>query len=304
MADEHPVISSDSMFLKAILPTLNVSPCNPLTITGGAGSSTVTAAAFAGGSSSPAPLQVLVFQQQSTGNGNVEISFNSNASPMAMWCPAAGCSLAEGAFSYQGPLPPSMRNHINLLLTALPLQIGIAMDKGKAPLIELPYGIPMDDFLVGQTAYGGAGPSIEAPDATAAAYPYIDALNNNVAAGSLMASPMEPTFSITEPTVLTQGEGSETNAVATTRNNAAPLMVPDQVTADAAMDAEEDIMFSLESLLGLDYDMLPMEDSSAAEAAAADDSAGMDIGWDLDLHDILVENANDFVFLDSIAGSE
>ncbi|EAZ07234.1 hypothetical protein OsI_29478 [Oryza sativa Indica Group] len=84
MADEHPVISSDSMFLKAILPTLNVSPCNPLTITGGAGSSTVTAAAFAGGSSSPAPLQVLVFQQQSTGNGNVEISFNSNASPMAM----------------------------------------------------------------------------------------------------------------------------------------------------------------------------------------------------------------------------
>jgi hypothetical protein len=197
-----------------------------------------------------------------------------------------------------------MRNHINLLPTALPLQIGIAMDKGKAPLIELPYGIPMDDFLVGQTAYGGAGPSIEAPDATVAAYPYTDALNNNVAAGSLMASPMEPTFSITEPTVLTQGEGSEMNAVATTRNNAAPLMVPDQVTADAAMDAEEDIMFSLESLLGLDYDMLPMEDTSAAEAATADDSAGMDIGWDLDLHDILVENANDFVFLDSIAGSE
>uniref|UniRef100_A0A0E0AWA4 Uncharacterized protein n=1 Tax=Oryza glumipatula TaxID=40148 RepID=A0A0E0AWA4_9ORYZ len=250
MADEHHVILSDSMFLKAILPTLNVSPCNPLTITGGAGSSTVAAAAFAGGSSSPAPLQVPVFQQQSTGNGNVApadnsmisfnnitaapvanavISFNNFARSIAGQASAtmghhlpAGCSPAEGAFSYQGPLPPSMRNHINLLPTALPLQIGIAMDKGKAPLIELPYGIPMDDFLVGQTAYGGAGPSIEAPHATAAAYPYTDALNNNVAAGSLMASPMEPTFSITEPTVLTQGEGSEMNAVATTRNNAAP----------------------------------------------------------------------------------
>jgi hypothetical protein len=41
-----------------------------------------------------------------------------------------------------------MRNHINLLPTALPPQVGMAMDKGKALLIELPYGIPMDDFLV------------------------------------------------------------------------------------------------------------------------------------------------------------
>uniref|UniRef100_A0A0E0F786 Uncharacterized protein n=1 Tax=Oryza meridionalis TaxID=40149 RepID=A0A0E0F786_9ORYZ len=88
MADECPVIASDSMFLKAILPTLNVSPCNPLTIIGGSGSSAVAAAAFAGGSSSPAPLQVPVFQQQSTGNGNTVISFNSNASPVAMQAPA------------------------------------------------------------------------------------------------------------------------------------------------------------------------------------------------------------------------
>ncbi len=59
-------------------------------------------------------------------------------------------------------------------------------------------------------------------------------------------------------------------------------MVHDQVVADAAMDAEEDIMFSLEFLLGLDYDMLlPMEDTSATDAAVSDDVAGMDIGCDL-----------------------
>jgi hypothetical protein len=34
MANERPLILLDFMFLKAILPTLNVSPRNPLTLTG------------------------------------------------------------------------------------------------------------------------------------------------------------------------------------------------------------------------------------------------------------------------------
>uniref|UniRef100_A0A0E0I9M7 Uncharacterized protein n=1 Tax=Oryza nivara TaxID=4536 RepID=A0A0E0I9M7_ORYNI len=57
-------------------------------------------------------------------------------------------------------------------------------------------------------------------------------------------------------------------------------------------------------LLGLDYDMLlPMEDTSATDAAVSDDLAWtLDVTFDLD--DILVENTNDFVFLDNLAGSE
>ncbi|EAZ42978.1 hypothetical protein OsJ_27567 [Oryza sativa Japonica Group] len=338
MAIERPLISSDSMFLKAILPTLKISPCNPLTLTGGIGSSSVAAEAFAGGSSSAAPLQIPVFQQQSTGNGNTVISFSNNASPMAMRAPtdntmisfnnvsaapvanavisfsnisrsaamqapaARGQHLSGdvqqldfpqqklyfGPFSYQGPPPPSMHNHINLLPpTSSP--VTCSMDKGKVPIIELPYGMPVDDFLVSQTTYGGAGPSIGATDAAAAAYPYTDAPSNNVATGCLMVPPMGPAFSITEPTVWPK------------------------VAADAAMDVQEDIMFSLESLLGPDYDLLPMEDVSAPDTAAAGDAAGgsldgeeggMDIGWDLDLDDILVENVNDFAFLDNLAGSE
>ncbi|EAZ07232.1 hypothetical protein OsI_29475 [Oryza sativa Indica Group] len=371
MAIERPLISSDSMFLKAILPTLKISPCNPLILTGGIGSSSVAAEAFAGGSSSAAPLQIPVFQQQSTGNGNTVISFSNNASPMAMRAPtdntmisfnnvsaapvanavisfsnisrsaamqapaARGQHLSGdvqqldfpqqklyfGPFSYQGPPPPSMHNHINLLPpTSSP--VTCSMDKGKVPIIELPYGMPVDDFLVGQTAYGGAGLSIGATDAAATAYPYTDAPSNNVATGCLMVPRMGPAFSITEPTVVAQGEGigtgvdagtSEKNAIVEAPNNPAPLMVLDQVAADAAMDVEEDIMFSLESLLGPDYDLLPMEDVSAPDTAAAGDAAGgsldgeeggMDIGWDLDLDDILVENVNDFAFLDNLAGSE
>uniref|UniRef100_A0A0E0QJX4 Two-component response regulator ORR33 n=1 Tax=Oryza rufipogon TaxID=4529 RepID=A0A0E0QJX4_ORYRU len=371
MAIERPLISSDSMFLKAILPTLKISPCNPLTLTGGIGSSSVAAEAFAGGSSSAAPLQIPVFQQQFTGNGNTVISFSNNASPMAMRAPtdntmisfnnvsaapvanavisfsnisrsaamqapaARGQHLSGdvqqldfpqqklyfGPFSYQGPPPPSMHNHINLLPpTSSP--VTCSMDKGKVPIIELPYGMPVDDFLVSQTTYGGAGPSIGATDAAAAAYPYTDAPSNNVATGCLMVPPMGPAFSITEPTVVAQGEGtgtgvdagtSEKNAIVEAPNNPAPLMVLDQVAADAAMDVQEDIMFSLESLLGPDYDLLPMEDVSAPDTAAAGDAAGgsldgeeggMDIGWDLDLDDILVENVNDFAFLDNLAGSD
>uniref|UniRef100_A0A0E0LVL2 Response regulatory domain-containing protein n=1 Tax=Oryza punctata TaxID=4537 RepID=A0A0E0LVL2_ORYPU len=331
MADEWPLLSSDSMFLKAILPTLNVSPENPLTLTGGAGSSSVAAAGFAGGSTSPAaPLQVPVFQQQSADNGNAVISFNSSASPMAMRALAGNTMISFnnvavapvanavisfnkfsgsaavqvpdamgkhlsgdvrqldfpqqklyfGPFSYQGPLPPSMRNHINLLP---PQQVGMAMDKGKAPLIELPYGCPWMTSSLDK-------PHMAVPD-----------------------HPSKPLMPLPLRTLTLLGEGSEKNAVAAT-NNAAPLMVPDQVAVDAAMDAEEDIMFSLESLLGLDYDMLlPMEDGGTADAPAAGDAAsgsldgeegGMDIGWDLDLDDILVENANDFTFLDNLAGSE
>uniref|UniRef100_A0A0E0F787 Response regulatory domain-containing protein n=1 Tax=Oryza meridionalis TaxID=40149 RepID=A0A0E0F787_9ORYZ len=357
MANERPLISSDSTFLKAILPTLNISPRNPLTLTGGVGSRSVGAEAFAGGSSSAAPPQIPVFQQLSTGNGKTVISFSNNASPTAMrattdntmisfnnvsTAPVANAvisfsnisrsatmqapaargqhlsgdvqqldfpqqKLYFGPFSYQGPPPPSMHNHINLLPpTSFPPTC--STDNGKAPIIELPYEMPVDDFLVGQTAYGGAGPSIGATDATAAAYPYTDALSNNVATGCLMAPPTGQAFSITEPTVVAQGEGtgtgvdagtSEKNAVVEAPNNAAPLMVLDQVAADAAMDAEQDIMFSLESLLGPDYDLLPMEDVSAPDTAAAGDAAGgsldgeeggMDIGWDLDLDDILVEN--------------
>ncbi|EAZ42158.1 hypothetical protein OsJ_26721 [Oryza sativa Japonica Group] len=139
----------------------------------------VVAAAFAGGSSSPAPLQVPVFQQESTGKGkhsnqlqqqfcctggrcpdllqrlcrvDSQAGVGGDGTSYVWWYPVAGCSPAEAvlwALLNQGPPPPSMRNHINLLPTALPPQVGMAMDKGKAPLIELPYGIPMDDFLVG-----------------------------------------------------------------------------------------------------------------------------------------------------------
>uniref|UniRef100_A0A0E0I9M8 Uncharacterized protein n=1 Tax=Oryza nivara TaxID=4536 RepID=A0A0E0I9M8_ORYNI len=138
----------------------------------------VVVAAFAGGSSSPAPLQVLVFQQESTSKGKYsnqlqqqfcctsgrcpdllqrlcrvynQAGVGGDGTSSVWWYPVAGCSPAEAvlwALLNQGRPPPSMRNHINLLPTALPPQVGMAMDKGKALLIELPYGIPMDDFLV------------------------------------------------------------------------------------------------------------------------------------------------------------
>uniref|UniRef100_A0A0E0EJS3 Uncharacterized protein n=1 Tax=Oryza meridionalis TaxID=40149 RepID=A0A0E0EJS3_9ORYZ len=287
IANERPLILSDPMFLKAILPTLNVSSFG---FPAGIHWKRQHGNQLQRNNNTIAPVV------------NALISFNNfggSTAGQASALDAPQQKLYFRPFSYQGSPPPSMHNHINFPM-ALPPQVGMDMDKGKTPLIELPYGIPMDNLLVEQTAYSGAGPSIGAPDSVITSYPYIGALNNDGIAGSLMAPPNGPTFSIIEPTVVTQGEGSEKNTVATTRNNAAPLMVPDQVVADVAMDVE-DIMFSLESLLGMDYDMLlSMEDANAA----ADDAAGMDIGWDLDLDDILVENTNDFAFLDNLAGSK
>ncbi|XP_052166274.1 two-component response regulator ORR32 [Oryza glaberrima] len=185
---------------------------------------------------------------------------------------------------------------------------------GKAPMIELPFGVPVDDFLVGETAYGSAGPSIGDPgDDAAVTYAYTGALNNNTAVGSLMAPPIdEPTFTLTDPIVGTKGEGvvpivvtsEDQNALAAVEaaapNNAEPFMMPDQV------DLEEDIMFSLESLLGLDEDMIPMEDAGgeAAEGSLNIGEGGMEIGWDLDLDDILMNNTNEFAFLDDLAWIE
>nr|BAD09588.1 hypothetical protein [Oryza sativa Japonica Group] len=198
----------------------------------------------------------------------------------------------------------------------------MTMNKDKAPMIELPFGLPVDDFLVGQTAYGSAGPSIGAPDDNdddAAMYAYTSALNNNAAVGSLMVPPIESTFTIIDPIVGTKGEGSvpvvvvsedQNNAVAaieaTAPNNAELFMMPEQVAVDAPVDVEEGIMFSLESLLGLDEDMIPMED---AGGEATDDSlnikeGGMEIGWDLDLDYILMNNTNEFAFLDDMAWIE
>ncbi|KAF0898768.1 hypothetical protein E2562_009373 [Oryza meyeriana var. granulata] len=373
LADKRGLFPSDSLFLKAILPMLNVPACNPLVLAAGAGPSSVVTAALAGGRNTAAPFQVPVRQQPHlTGNavidfnnnaapvavqapvgnavnnaaapgavqapaGNAVISFNNTAVQSAVQAPAMGQQLPGGVqldapqqklyfgpFSYQGPPPPAMQNHINLL-PAFPPRVGMVMDKGKAPMIELPFGQPVDDFLVGEIPYGGARPSMGSPDA-ANAYAYTSALQNNDAAGSLMAPPMEPMFSITEPIVATQGEDADTVVVASEENaaaeveaappiNAEPFMVPDQVAADSPVAAEEDIMFSLESLLGLDDDMmLPMEDAGAADAAAGDAAGGslngeegdMGIGWelDLDLDDILVNNTNEFAFLDDQAGSE
>ncbi|KAF2918967.1 hypothetical protein DAI22_08g099600 [Oryza sativa Japonica Group] len=234
--DERRLISSDSLFLKAIFPTLNVSPSSPLILAGGA------------------------------------------------------------------------------VPTAFIPRVGMTVNIGKAPMIELPFGVPVDDFLVGETAYGGAGPSIGAPSNDAAvAYAYTGALNNNTAVGSLMAPPIdEPTFTLTDPIVGTKGEGvvhivitsEDQNALAAVEagapNNAEPFMMPDQV------DLEEDIMFSLESLLGLDEDMIPMEDAGgeAAEGSLNIGEGGMEIGWDLDLDDILMNNTNEFAFLDDLAWIE
>uniref|UniRef100_A0A0E0ICY7 Response regulatory domain-containing protein n=1 Tax=Oryza nivara TaxID=4536 RepID=A0A0E0ICY7_ORYNI len=239
--DERRLLSSDSLFLKAILPTLNVSLCNPLILT--------VPAAF---------------------------------------------------------MP----------------QDGMTMNKDKAPMIELPFGIPVDDFLVGQTAYGSARPSIGAPDDNdddAAMYAYTSALNNNAAVGSLMVPPIESTFTIIDPIVGTKGEGSvpvvvvsedQNNAVAaieaTAPNNAELFMMPKQVAVDAPVDVEEGIMFSLESLLGLDEDMIPMEDAGgeATDGSLNIKEGGMEIGWDLDLDDILMNNTNEFAFLDDLAWIE
>ncbi|EEC83254.1 hypothetical protein OsI_28578 [Oryza sativa Indica Group] len=217
-----------------------------------------------------------------------------------------------GPFSYQGPPPPpTMRNHINIVPTAFIPRVRMTVNIRKAPMIELPFGVPVDDFLVGETAYGGAGPSIGAPgDDAAVAYAYTGALNNNTAVGSLMAPPIdEPTFTLTDPIVGTKGEGvvpivitsEDQNALAAVEaaapNNAEPFMMPDQV------DLEEDIMFSLESLLGLDEDMISMEDAGgeAAEGSLNIGEGGMEIGWYLDLDDILMNNTNEFAFLDDLA---
>ncbi|KAF0898769.1 hypothetical protein E2562_009374 [Oryza meyeriana var. granulata] len=327
--DERRLLSTDSLFLKAILPTLDVPPCNPLTLAAGAGQSSIASAAFAGGSFAAAPFQV------PAPAGNAVISFNNPAVPAVVQAPAMGQRLSSGIqldsldapkqklylgpFSYHGPPPPAMQNHINLL-PAFPARVGMVMGKSKAPKIELPFGQPVDDLLDGETAYGGAGPSIGAPDA-AAAYAYTGALQNNAAAGSFMAPPMGLMLSITEPIVAsTQGEGAGAVVVASEEDaeaaveeaapiNAEPFTVPDQVAADVpVVAAEEDIMFSLESLLGLDDDMLlPMEDAgdhSADAGDAAGEECGMEIGWDLQLEDILMENTNDFAFLDNLAGSE
>uniref|UniRef100_A0A0E0QGQ6 Response regulatory domain-containing protein n=1 Tax=Oryza rufipogon TaxID=4529 RepID=A0A0E0QGQ6_ORYRU len=355
--DERRLISSGSLFLKAIFPTLNVSPSNPLILTGGAGPSCIPTMTIAG-SRTAAPFQVPVFQQQPAGTtviffsntavqapignafisfnnaaspaatGNTVISFNNIAAPAAMQVPAMRQRLSSGVqpdapqqrlymgpFSYQGPPPPpTMRNHINIVPAAFIPRVGMTVNIGKAPMIELPFGVPVDDFLVGETAYGGAGPSIGAPgDDATVAYAYTGALNNNTAVGSLMAPPIdEPTFTLTDPIVGTKGEGvvpivitsDDQNALAAVEaaapNNAKPFMMPDQV------DLEEDIMFSLESLLGLDEDMIPMVDAGgeAAEGSLNIGEGGMEIGWDLDLDDILMNNTNEFAFLDDLAWIE
>ncbi|XP_006660187.1 two-component response regulator ORR33-like [Oryza brachyantha] len=79
--DERPPTTlrvPDSLFLKAILPTLNASPRNPLTLI-----------------------------------GNAAISFNNNVVPAAVQAPAMGQKLYLGPFSYQGLPPPStQQNHI------------------------------------------------------------------------------------------------------------------------------------------------------------------------------------------------
>ncbi len=236
--------------------------------------------------------------------------------------PSRGCTWGPSPTKALHHHLATMHNHINIVPAAFMPQDGMTMNKDKAPMIELPFGLPVDDFLVGQTAYGSAGPSIGAPDDNdddAAMYAYTSALNNNAAVGSLMVPPIESTFTIIDPIVGTKGEGSvpvvvvsedQNNAVAaieaTAPNNAELFMMPEQVAVDAPVDVEEGIMFSLESLLGLDEDMIPMED---AGGEATDDSlnikeGGMEIGWDLDLDDILMNNTNEFAFLDDLAWIE
>ncbi|XP_006660186.1 two-component response regulator ORR33-like [Oryza brachyantha] len=368
-ADDRRLLQpADSPFLKAILPSLNLSPLNPppagLSSVAGSGSSTAAPfqqfqqpadnavisfvnnaapvavkappAAFAG-SGAAAPFQVPAYQQlqQPFGsNGNAVISFNNIAPAVSAPAPAraqqppSGVQLGAppqklfmGPFSYQGPTPPTLHNHIDLL-HAFPPRVTTAMDKGKAPLIELPFGQPVDDLLDGETAYyGGAAPSIGAP--RAAGVP-----QNNAAAGSsFMAPPMQPVFSITSPIMATQaGEGGSAAVVVEPEENAAAtaeaaapnsvvepfVVLPDPVDPFAPLDGEDDIiMFSLESLLGLGLDddatMLPLEDAGAATGDAAGGSLdGEEGGWDLDLDDILMNNKNDFefAFLEDMDGSE
>uniref|UniRef100_A0A0D9X8L7 Response regulatory domain-containing protein n=1 Tax=Leersia perrieri TaxID=77586 RepID=A0A0D9X8L7_9ORYZ len=248
--DEHRLLSSDySVFLKAILPTINAPPCNPPIPAGGAGPSSVATAAFAGGSgaTASAPLQAPVHQQP----------------PVAVQAPAmekeqtsGGVQLdgqkrmqLMGPFSYQGPLPTAKENPINMIA---------AMEKGKAPVIELPFGQPVDDLLVEESAHGGAAPTMESAS-----------------------------------------EENETAAMEEEAPNAEPCMVTDQAAADAdPVAAEGDIMFSLESFLGLDDDvLLPLEDDAAA---VNEEVGGLGIGWDQDrLDDIVIDNTNEFAFLDN-----
>ncbi|EEE68810.1 hypothetical protein OsJ_27566 [Oryza sativa Japonica Group] len=253
-------------------------------------------------------------------NTNTPLALNS--SECCRMLPSRGCTWGPSPTKALHHHLATMRNHINIVPAAFTPQDGMTMNKDKAPMIELPFGLPVDDFLVGQTAYGSAGPSIGAPDDNdddAAMYAYTSALNNNAAVGSLMVPPIESTFTIIDPIVGTKGEGSvpvvvvsedQNNAVAaieaTAPNNAELFMMPEQVAVDAPVDVEEGIMFSLESLLGLDEDMIPMED---AGGEATDDSlnikeGGMEIGWDLDLDYILMNNTNEFAFLDDMAWIE
>uniref|UniRef100_A0A0D9X8L8 Response regulatory domain-containing protein n=1 Tax=Leersia perrieri TaxID=77586 RepID=A0A0D9X8L8_9ORYZ len=246
--DEHRLLSSDhSMFLQAIRPTLNVPRRNPLIRAGGAGPSCVAGAAFAGGSGAAERLQVPVHQKaRRTRNDNAVISINNAAVPAAVQAPAmeeqqmSGGVLVEGPpqmllmgpFPYQGPLPPAMENHIGMLM---------AMEKGKSPVVEIPFGQPMDDLLVGESSSGSTGPTMESV--------------------------------------------SQEN-------------VPDQVAP------EGDIMFCLESLMGMYGDMLlPTEDAAGSVNV---EEGGMEIGWDLDrLENILMDDTNEFVFQDnSLAGKE
>uniref|UniRef100_A0A0D9XID5 Response regulatory domain-containing protein n=1 Tax=Leersia perrieri TaxID=77586 RepID=A0A0D9XID5_9ORYZ len=306
--ERSPLRSWDPLLLKDLLPMLKAPPLNPLILNaGGAGPSSVVAAALpADGSVATVPFEAPVQQHQQTHlscntainfNSNTAINYNDNASisfsnaaspvPAKEQQQSGGVQLdvdlqqkqqklSMGPFSYQGPTPPAMENRISLLMDN---------DEHKSPLIELPFGQPVDDLLI--------------------------------RAGSLMAPPIDASGQI----AATEGQGSgagavvvasEENAATAAPNIAEPNIVPDlQVAADAAPIASEgDITFTLEEILGLDDDVaMPLEDGGAdAAAAAGSEEGGMDNGWDidLDLDWLNMDNSNDVAFPldDELAGSD
>ncbi|KAL5221355.1 hypothetical protein ABZP36_026068 [Zizania latifolia] len=306
--EESLLFPHDSLFFKAILPSLKIPAYNHLMLSGagdGAGpSNVVTVPNFTGSEVSGAPqlwrqAPVSLHGQQwpPAAAGNVFASVGNVAPPAAVQAPALGGQqqklssgggqliplpvvprLFFGPFPYQGPVPPALRNKLHLL-TTFPAQISMEQPE---PELQLPFEQPVGDLFVGQTAGGGAGATIgETYHATAAAY--AGALQYNGTANNFMAT--EALLRTTEPMVSTHGYGAvamapeytEAAAMGAASNNSEPFMLPQVRAAEFAAygEGDDDFMSPLEALLGpnMDVPRLPHMDIGAGYATVAGDDA-------------------------------
>ncbi|KAG8087453.1 hypothetical protein GUJ93_ZPchr0010g7717 [Zizania palustris] len=328
--EERLVLQYDSIFLRAIFPSLNLPAYDYLTLAGAAGRrNVITVAAFTGSEVGAAGAPQLwrqaapVYpqpqgQQLPAAEGNVVVPVDNYEPVAAVQALAVGVGQQQrrrqhlssggsqllpplpvvpqlffGPFSYQGPLPPSMQNHLNF--QAAPVFPAQAVMEQPEPELPLPFEQPVGD-LVGASA-GGASIG-GAPDHAAAAS-YAGALQHNGAANTFMS--MDAVYSPIDPIVATHAQqgavavaSEEYSATVTSTailmeaasNNAGQFMLPQVVPAAeteiAAYGEDDDFTFPLEALLGLEdnpFMDVGAGDDDAAEAQLNADDGGMETPW-------------------------